>query len=253
MSVLRNIERKIGDLVEGAFGQTLRSGVQPVELARKLAKEMDDHRTISIHRVYVPNSLHGAPQPRGSRAVRRLRAADDQRARGVPVRARPAGGLQPHNPAAGIARNRTELSVGLFGISVESSERRCGSRRGRCRCPAVARPAAAEAARRAGGGCSAGGPAARRRPRARRWCTPPCRPRARTRARSSHRGGHAHMEGETLELTRQVSTIGRSSSCAIVVHDANVSRTHAEIRRIGEGTRSSTWDRPTAPRSTASR
>ena len=36
--------------------RTLRSGVQPVELARKLAKEMDDHRTISIHRVYVPNA-----------------------------------------------------------------------------------------------------------------------------------------------------------------------------------------------------
>ena len=30
--------------------------MQPVELARKLAKEMDDHRTISIHRVYVPNT-----------------------------------------------------------------------------------------------------------------------------------------------------------------------------------------------------
>src|SRR5439155_11179273 len=29
--------------------------VQPVELARKLAKEMDDHRTVSVSRVYVPN------------------------------------------------------------------------------------------------------------------------------------------------------------------------------------------------------
>ena len=29
--------------------------MQPVELARKLAKEMDDHKTISIHRVYVPD------------------------------------------------------------------------------------------------------------------------------------------------------------------------------------------------------
>ncbi|HEY3763970.1 MAG TPA: DUF3662 domain-containing protein, partial [Gaiellales bacterium] len=55
MSVFRDIERRIGGLVEGLFGRTFRSSVQPVELARKLAKEMDDHRTISIHRVYVPN------------------------------------------------------------------------------------------------------------------------------------------------------------------------------------------------------
>ena len=40
--------------------------MQPVELARKLAKEMDDHRTISIHRVYVPNSytVHLNPDDR---------------------------------------------------------------------------------------------------------------------------------------------------------------------------------------------
>ena len=37
------------------FSRTFRSTVQPVELARKLAKEMDDHKTISIHRVYVPD------------------------------------------------------------------------------------------------------------------------------------------------------------------------------------------------------
>jgi len=29
--------------------------VQPVELARKLVKEMDDHRSVSVSRVYVPN------------------------------------------------------------------------------------------------------------------------------------------------------------------------------------------------------
>ena len=38
-----------------AFGRAFRTHVQPVELARKLAKEMDEHRTISVSRVYVPN------------------------------------------------------------------------------------------------------------------------------------------------------------------------------------------------------
>ncbi len=55
MSVLRSIEQKIEGLFEGMFGRAFRAHVQPVELARKLAKEMDEHRTISVSRVYVPN------------------------------------------------------------------------------------------------------------------------------------------------------------------------------------------------------
>ena len=55
MTILRTIEHKIEGLFEGMFGRAFRTHVQPVELARKLAKEMDEHRTISVSRVYVPN------------------------------------------------------------------------------------------------------------------------------------------------------------------------------------------------------
>ncbi len=55
MSVLRSIESKLESLFEGVFGRAFRTNVQPVELARKLAKEMDDHRTVSVSRIYVPN------------------------------------------------------------------------------------------------------------------------------------------------------------------------------------------------------
>jgi len=55
MSVLRTIESKIEGLFEGVFGRAFRTHVQPIELARKLVKEMDDHRTVSVSRVYVPN------------------------------------------------------------------------------------------------------------------------------------------------------------------------------------------------------
>jgi hypothetical protein len=53
--VLRAVEKRIEALFEGIFGRAFRTNVQPVELARKLAKEMDDHRTVSVSRVYVPN------------------------------------------------------------------------------------------------------------------------------------------------------------------------------------------------------
>jgi predicted component of type VI protein secretion system len=55
MSVLRNLEARIEGLVEGVFSRAFSSGVQPVEIARKLSKEMDAHRTASVSTVYVPN------------------------------------------------------------------------------------------------------------------------------------------------------------------------------------------------------
>src|SRR5437868_12356066 len=55
MSVLRTIESKLESLFEGIFGRAFRTNVQPVELARKLVKEMDDHKSVSVSRIYVPN------------------------------------------------------------------------------------------------------------------------------------------------------------------------------------------------------
>src|SRR6188768_2302519 len=55
MSVLRNLENRIAGLVEGTFGRVFKSEVRPVEIAHKLAKEMDEHRTVSVSRTYVPN------------------------------------------------------------------------------------------------------------------------------------------------------------------------------------------------------
>jgi hypothetical protein len=55
MAVLRTIESKIEGLFEGVFGRAFRTHVQPIELARKLVKEMDDHRSVSVSKVYVPN------------------------------------------------------------------------------------------------------------------------------------------------------------------------------------------------------
>src|SRR6476659_8668302 len=55
MNMLKTIESTIAGILEGAFGRVFRSEVRPVELARKLAREMDQHRTVSVSRTYVPN------------------------------------------------------------------------------------------------------------------------------------------------------------------------------------------------------
>src|SRR5215831_7966086 len=66
MAVLRSLEAKIEGLFEGIFGRAFRTHVQPIELARKLVKEMDDHRSASVSRVYVPNeyTIYLSPQDR---------------------------------------------------------------------------------------------------------------------------------------------------------------------------------------------
>ena len=55
MSLLRGIEQKLEGLFEGTFSKAFKSSVQPIEIARKLAKEMSDNKTVSISRTYVPN------------------------------------------------------------------------------------------------------------------------------------------------------------------------------------------------------
>ena len=56
MSVLRNLEAKLGGPRRRRVQPRLPArSVQPVELARKLAKEMEENKTVSVSRIYVPN------------------------------------------------------------------------------------------------------------------------------------------------------------------------------------------------------
>src|ERR1700755_2413610 len=64
MSVLRNLESKLAGLVEGTFSRAFKSEVRPVELARKLAREMDDNKVVSVSRTYVPNEYTVCLSPR---------------------------------------------------------------------------------------------------------------------------------------------------------------------------------------------
>jgi hypothetical protein len=55
MSVLKSLESKLAGLVEGTFSRAFKSEVRPVEIARKLARELDEHKVVSVSRTYVPN------------------------------------------------------------------------------------------------------------------------------------------------------------------------------------------------------
>jgi len=115
--VLRGIEHRIESLFEGIFGRAFRSHVQPVEIARKLVKEMDDHRSVSISRIYVPNeyALYLAPrdreQFRGYEASLLVELADY-----LAEHARREG-YTLLSPPRVLLEEDEDLAVGEFGIA----------------------------------------------------------------------------------------------------------------------------------------
>jgi hypothetical protein len=52
---LHEFERRLERLVEGVFAKAFRSGLQPVELVRRLTREMDLGRTQGVRGVIAPN------------------------------------------------------------------------------------------------------------------------------------------------------------------------------------------------------
>ena len=63
MSFLKGIEKRMDSLVEGVFGRAFRRQIHPVEIAKGIAKQMDEGRMASISRTYAPNdfTVHLSP------------------------------------------------------------------------------------------------------------------------------------------------------------------------------------------------
>ena len=55
---IRGFERRLERLVEGAFARAFKSGLRPVELGRRLVREMDDNRSVGVRGgTVVPNAF----------------------------------------------------------------------------------------------------------------------------------------------------------------------------------------------------
>jgi hypothetical protein len=60
---LADLERRLERLVEGVFAKAFRSGVQPVELLRRLTREIDNGRSHGVRGVIAPNHFTIALAP----------------------------------------------------------------------------------------------------------------------------------------------------------------------------------------------
>jgi len=208
MSVLRSLESKIAGLVEGTFSRAFRSEVRPVEIARKLAREMEEHRSLSVSRTYVPNEYRVYLSPadrdrfsdfedalRGELAAYLLEHARGER---LVLLSRPAIEF----------RTDERLRLGEFGIQARLVD-------------LPEEEPAAEPRQGESGHTMVYSTADRLRE--------PLEERAQVhQSRAS-----VVVEGRKVVIGPGGAVIGRSRDCDVVVSDPNVSRRHAELRPSG--------------------
>ena len=117
MGILRSIESRLERVVEGSVGRLFRASVAPVELARKLAKELEEGKVVSVTQTYAPNEYTIYLSPRD-----RTRFADfeaslrNELASYLAEHARRAGYVMPTRPRVRF-ETESSLHTGIFGIS----------------------------------------------------------------------------------------------------------------------------------------
>jgi hypothetical protein len=210
--MLRTIEQKLESLFEGIFGRAFRTNVQPVELARKLQKEMDEHKNVSVSRVYVPNeySIYLSPQDREQFADYEASLADELQSY-LAEHARRESYALLSSPKV-VFHTDDDLDVGEFGIATRmvQPERR-------------ARPQRDE-------------PEGQAEPGHTMVYKPRQQP---TEAVSAAELGVEQervalaWDGRRLQVEQRRVLIGRSRECDVQLADPNVSRRHAELRQEG--------------------
>ena len=213
--VLRAIEQKIEALVEGVFGRAFRTNVQPVELARKLAKEMDDHRQVSVSRVYVPNEYT-------------VFLSADDRTQFAGYEESLVGELQEYLAEHARRENYAllsapkvlietddDLEVGEFGIATRMVQPARGAGP-QPDAPAPDVEPGATMIYKPATPLDGPPPAA----------APEPEPVARELATLQHDGGRH-------QVSKRRTVIGRSKDCDVQLTDTNVSRRHAEVRQEG--------------------
>ncbi len=208
MSVLRNLESKIAGLVEGTFGRVFKTEVKPVELARKLSREMDEHKTVSLKRTYVPNEyvIWLSPEDR-ERYEGMEDSVGDELSAELLEHARREKYSLVERPSIGWKTDE-RLGLGEFGIQAR-----------------LVRPAAdPPVVEQAQHGRTMVHSAAERIQQ----------PGAEV-GRARRGRAFVHAEGKRLPVPAAGAVLGRSRDCDVVLGDTNVSRRHAEIRPAGTG------------------
>lgn len=195
------------------FSRAFSSQVQPVEIARKLAKEMDAHRTASVSRVYVPNQY-----------VVWLSSEDHQRLEGY------ERSLEQELSAYVLehARRHDYALLTRPDVDLEADDRlRLGEFGIQAR---LVKPPARQGEE----------PSQGEQGHTMVYSIPPKQKQARPRRRQpaahlTETRAIVSLDDRRYVLDGPVAVLGRSRECDCVLGDPNVSRRHAELRRGSTG------------------
>jgi hypothetical protein len=213
MGVAKSIERRLEGLMEGFFTRVFRSGLQPVEVGRRILRERGENKTVSVNKIYAPNDF------------RVVMGADDHR--------------RFSQMEAGLQREFSDLVIeqakqnrwNLMGTPKIRFEAVDGLGKGEFKVEAgLAADADAQAPRaatREPKEGDAGATAAISFDTAQRLGLD----RSGAELVVLDEGGKPR---ERISLTRTPVVVGRLSTTDVVLSDPNVSRRHAELRRDGD-------------------
>ncbi|MDA8310946.1 MAG: DUF3662 and FHA domain-containing protein [Actinomycetota bacterium] len=174
---LQQFEERLERLVEGTLSKPFRSSLQPIEIGRRLTREMDLHRRVGVRGLIAPNSFTVTISPAD---VDRFANFIDALSRELADAAREHARIEGYSfvgPVDVQVYEGTRLRPGRFVVTAEVVE----------------------------------GP---------------------------DEGPFAELvlpDGSRVPLGDGPVTLGRLPECDVVLNDPNVSRRHAEFRRVTDG------------------
>ena len=264
---LQGFEARVERMVDGVFSRAFRSSLKPIELGRRLVREMDGHRTLDVHgRAIVPNVYRFSLSPADHHAfssieaplVRELVDAAKEHARDEgygflgPLRVELAVDETLRSGRLVLASELAAASRSSVGVAAAPAAPAAAPAAGVVPVPAAPAPAAAApppslpvpgaplagdhpawAAESMAWGSDPSGAA-------------PAVPAAGTSPAAAGPTGADHDAPGTASLLLptgsghvlqpgRTATIGRLPACELLVNDPNVSRRHAEVRPLGDG------------------
>jgi hypothetical protein len=119
---LQGFERRLERLVEGVFAKAFRGGLQPVELGRRLTREMDVQRTNALRGMLVPNTFTFALAPQDRQ---RFESFEDALVRELADAAREHARSEGYHfvgPVSVELETDPSLSPGMFLLSGRAQE-----------------------------------------------------------------------------------------------------------------------------------
>ncbi|MDQ3981872.1 MAG: DUF3662 and FHA domain-containing protein [Actinomycetota bacterium] len=212
MGVAKSIEQRLEGLVEGFFTKVFRSGLQPVEVGRRILREMANGKTVSINRIYAPNEFRVWMSSDDYAKFSQMEAGLQREFSEIVIEQ----AKQSRWNLMGVPRIsfHEEESMGRGELKVEASltadpdaPPRVYTREPRADDASSTRAVASDTADRLGLAASG------------------------ARLVVIDDSG---ADSETISITKDPVVIGRMSTNDVVLSDPNVSRRHAELRRAGD-------------------